>query len=52
LLIRTGLELKRMRLGLEYNFVPKTTIKSPGERKVGTVNSSYLGMSFGLIIGQ
>lgn len=51
LLLRGGIESKKVRLSMEYNFVPQTTIESPEGEKVGTVNSSYLGITFGLIIG-
>jgi hypothetical protein len=51
LLIRGGFEMRKLRFGIEYNFVPKTTIESPNGQKIGTVNSSYLGMSLGMVIG-
>ena len=52
-LIRGGFELGKVRCALEYNFVPKITVKSPnGKKRIATVDSSYLGMSLGLIIGD
>ena len=51
-LVRGGVELGLARLGMEYNFVPKTDVESPSGRKVGTVNSSYLGLTFGVILGR
>lgn len=53
ILIRGGIELKKIRFGLEYNLVPKITMESPIEnKKIGTVNSSYLGLTFGLRFGN
>ena len=50
-LLRGGLELGKSKLGLEYNFIPKADIKIPKGQKIGTVNSSYLGLYVGFTIG-
>ncbi len=51
-LVRGGFELGKGRFGLEYNFVPKTTLESPNEKeRIGTVDSSYLGLTIGFVIG-
>lgn len=50
-LIRGGVEFEKLRIGIEYNFVPETSVTSPfSEKKVGTVNSSYYGFSFGYVL--
>jgi len=46
-LLRGGFESNRLRFRLEYNFIQKADIKIPNG---GTVNNSYLGLSFGFII--
>lgn len=51
LLLRGGLKLRRTRLGLEYNVIPKADIEIPDGQIVGTVESSYLGFSIAFIIG-
>ena len=50
-LFRAGLESGRIRLGLEYNLLRKAKIQLPNCQQIGTVNNSYLGLSFGLIVG-
>ena len=52
LLLRGGLELGKMRLGLEYNFIPKSDIKLPEGPTIGTVDISYLGLSIGFEFGS
>ncbi|MBL4668369.1 MAG: hypothetical protein HRT73_05085 [Flavobacteriales bacterium] len=51
-LLRGGFESSRLRFGLEYNFIQKADIKIPNGEVIGTVDNSYLGLSFGLIIGS
>lgn len=48
-LFRAGLESGRLRLGLEYNLLRKAKIQLPNGQQIGTVNNSYLGLSFGFI---
>jgi outer membrane protein X len=51
LLLRAGFETGKFKLGLEYNLVPESNLESPiSKTKIGTVNSSYLGLSFGYLI--
>ncbi|MEB3345758.1 hypothetical protein U6A24_09815 [Aquimarina gracilis] len=50
-LVRGGLELGNTRLGLEYNFITKADIEIPNGEIIGTVDNSYLGLSFGFVIG-
>ena len=49
-LVRTGFERNKLRVGLEYNFIPKTDITVPNSTTVGTVNSSFLGVTIGLML--
>lgn len=51
LLLRGGFELGKIRLGLEYNLVPKSEIQIPNGEMIGTVDNSYLGLSIGFTIG-
>lgn len=51
LLLRGGFEYGKSKLGLEYNFIPRIDIDIPTGQKIGTVNSSYLGLSAGFTIG-
>lgn len=51
LLLRAGLEPGKLRLGLEYSFIPKANIEIPSGEAIGTVDNSYFGLSIGLIIG-
>lgn len=52
LLLRGGIESDKLRLGIEYNFMPKTDLELPDGTIVGTVNKSYLGLSVGVRIGE
>ncbi|MEO9511066.1 MAG: DUF3575 domain-containing protein [Flavobacteriaceae bacterium] len=51
LLLRGGIEWRRTKLGLEYNFVPKADVSIPNGQTMGTVDNSYLGLSLGFTIG-
>lgn len=50
-LLRTGLESNRWRIGLEYNYISKASIKIPNGQTIGSVNNGYFGLSFGYIFG-
>ncbi|MEM9527306.1 MAG: hypothetical protein AAGA31_11900 [Bacteroidota bacterium] len=50
-LVRAGIKPRRLRLGIEYNFVPKMDLIIPDGETFGTFNNSYLGISVGYIIG-
>ena len=52
LLLRGGVESDKLRLSIEYNFMPKTDLKLPDSTIVGTVDKSYLGLSVGVRIGK
>lgn len=49
-LLRGGLEIGRLRLGAEYNFIPKADLKMPNGAKIGTVDNSYLALVVGYTI--
>jgi len=51
-LLRGGMVIRRLRLGLDYNFVPKADINLPDGQTVGTARSSYLGLALGITIGD
>lgn len=51
LLVRGGMELNRLRLGVEYSLISKADIKIPDGQIIGTVATSYFGVSAGFIFG-
>jgi hypothetical protein len=51
LLVRGGIKPGKLRLGIEYNFIPKADIEVPSGESIGTFDKSYLGLSVGFIIG-
>lgn len=51
ILIRGGFELGKLRFGLEYNYIHKADIAIPNSQIIGTVDSSYFGLSIGYTIG-
>lgn len=50
-LLRGGLEVKKLTIGLEVNYIPKAELEIPNGDIIGTVNNSYIGLSIGYIIG-
>ncbi len=53
-MIRTGIEMKHFRLGVEYNIVPKTTFTgfdNNGDEAKLTSKNGYLGIKLGVCIG-
>ncbi len=51
-LLRGGCEISKLRLGVEYNFIPKGDIKIPNGQIIGTVDNSYFGLSIGYVFGN
>lgn len=45
-------DFSRFILGLEFNYIPKTDVEASNGQKIGTVNSSYFGLSFGFMVGS
>ncbi|WP_281226917.1 hypothetical protein [Flavobacterium aquiphilum] len=50
-LIRGGFEWAGFRMGLEYNFLPKSDIENTNGMKVGTAKNAYLGIHVGFFVG-
>lgn len=52
-MVRAGVEYKHGRFGLEYNLVGKTTVapSTPTSKDGYTIQNSYVGVKFGVIIG-
>lgn len=46
------IDFSRFILGLEFNHIPKTDVETSSGQKIGTVNNSYLGLSFGFMVGS
>lgn len=51
ILLRGGLSLWKLIIGLEFNFIPRADIEMPNGQKIGTVSNSYVGLSIGYEIG-
>jgi hypothetical protein len=50
-LIRGGFEWAGFRMGIEYNFLPKSDIEDVDGDVVGTASNTYLGISIGFFVG-
>ena len=51
-LIRGGFEMSRLRLGLEYNWIPKIELLGPDGELAVTLRSSYFGGTVGYVFGS
>ena len=50
-LVRAGFEWGKFRMGVEYNFIPDSTLQGVNGESVGTVSNSYAGIHLGFFIG-
>lgn len=50
-LIRGGLEMGKIAVGLEFNYIFEADIKIPSGLIIGTVDDSYLALSIGYLFG-
>ena len=50
-LLRAGLEFRKLIIGFEFNYIPKTDIEIPTAQRIGTVVNRFIGLSFGYSIG-
>lgn len=50
-LIRGGFEWGKFRMGLEYNFVPKSNLQNMSGDKIASVSNTYLGIHLGFYVG-
>ena len=50
-LIRGGFELGHVRLGLEYNIIPKSSVYEVSDGSVGLASNSFLKLSLGFYLG-
>ncbi|MFC5684592.1 hypothetical protein ACYE2N_06890 [Flavobacterium sp. MAHUQ-51] len=50
-LIRGGFEWGKFRMGLEYNFVPKSDLQNMSGEKIASVSNTYLGIHLGFYLG-
>jgi len=50
-LIRGGFEWGKFRMGVEYNFVPKSDLQDMSGEKVGSISNTYLGIHLGFYLG-
>lgn len=51
-LFRTGFDTGKLRLGFEYNLVPKADINTPNGELIANVNDSYFGVTIGFHNGD
>ena len=49
-MIRAGFELGKFRMGVDYNFIPKTEFEFDGE-VIGEAKNGYFGISLGFFVG-
>lgn len=49
-LVRGGFEWGKFRMGLEYNWVPKTTLEDSNGNTIGKIANSYLGIHLGFCL--
>lgn len=52
ILLRAGIEFRKTRIGLEYNYMPKANIDINSGETIGTVDNRYLGISIGKVFGS
>ena len=50
-LIRGGIEWNKLRVGVEYNIVPKSELQTFNGESAGTSPNSYVGITVGFFIG-
>lgn len=50
-LIRGGFEWGKFRMGLEYNFVPKSELQNISGEKISNISNTYLGVHLGFYLG-
>ena len=50
-MVRVGFELKRFRMGLEYNIIPESSMENMNGEIVGQAKNSYLGFTLGFYLG-
>ena len=50
-LLRGGFEWNKFRMGIEYNFVPKSNLQDINGNDLGIVSNTYLGIHLGFYVG-
>lgn len=50
-MIRGGFEWGKFRLGLDYNFIPKSDLVNINREIVGSSKNNYLGINIGFFVG-
>ncbi|WP_194777674.1 porin family protein [Pararhodonellum marinum] len=48
---RAGVELGKFRIGVEYNFVPKSNLQNIGGEIIGQATNEYFGFTLGYFVG-
>ncbi|WP_194777618.1 hypothetical protein [Pararhodonellum marinum] len=50
-MLRGGFEYRKLRVGLEYNSIPKSNIQNLQGQNIGRVSNAYFGISIGFYVG-
>lgn len=50
-MVRAGVELNKFRIGLEYNFVPKSNLQNVGGDIIGQATNEYFAFTLGFFVG-
>ncbi|WP_026969514.1 hypothetical protein [Algoriphagus terrigena] len=50
-MVRAGVELNKFRIGLEYNFVPKSNLQNVGGDVIGQATNEYFAFTLGFFVG-
>jgi len=50
-MVRAGVELNKFRIGVEYNFVPKSNLQNVGGDVIGQATNEYFAFTLGFFVG-
>ena len=50
-MMRAGVELNKFRIGVEYNFVPKSNLQNVGGDVIGRATNEYFAFTLGFFVG-
>ncbi len=50
-MVRAGVELNKFRIGVEYNFVPKSNLQNVGGDVIGRATNEYFAFTLGFFVG-
>lgn len=50
-MVRVGVELRKFRIGAEYNFVPSSNLQNVNGEVIGEATNEYFGFTLGFFVG-